>query len=133
MTKDRDISERDDLRVLVDSFYDKVRQDEVIGHIFHKIIGDDWSHHLPIMYSFWGMVLFGEAGYTGNPVRKHVEVDRIVPLAEEHYTRWLELWTETVNSLFAGEKAEEAKKRAGIMVQLISTKVQAARDNKSIL
>lgn len=129
----QDINDSNDIEVLVNTFYDEVKKDEYIGHIFHKIIGDDWSHHLPIMYSFWSMVLLGKQGYSGNPVRKHVEVDRRVELKDEHYNRWLQLWNATVDSLFAGERAEEAKKRAVLMMQLISMKVQAARDNKSIL
>lgn len=129
----QDINDSNDIEVLVNTFYDEVKKDEYIGHIFYKIIGDDWSHHLPIMYSFWSMVLLGKQGYSGNPVRKHVEVDRRVELKDEHYNRWLQLWNATVDSLFAGERAEEAKKRAVLMMQLISMKVQAARDNKSIL
>lgn len=128
-----DIETSKDIEVLVNTFYEDVKKDEVIGHIFHNIIGEDWSHHLPVMYRFWDMVLLGKQGYSGNPVRKHVDVDRRVTLNDEHYTRWLQLWSATVDGLFAGERAEEAKKRAVLMMQLISMKVQAARDNKSIL
>ena len=133
MNSRNDIKNEKDIEVLVNAFYDEVKKDEVIGYIFHDVIGEDWSHHMPIMYSFWGMVLLGKSGYTGNPVKKHVTVDRAVPLHQAHYERWLQLWNTTVDSLFAGEKADEAKKRAAIMMQLISMKVQAARDNKSIL
>lgn len=129
----QDIGDSNDIELLVNTFYDEVKKDDIIGHIFHKIIGEDWSHHLPVMYRFWEMVLLGNQGYSGNPVRKHVDVDRQVPLSEEHYNRWLQLWEATTDSLFAGEKADEAKKRAAIMMQLISMKVQAARDDKSIL
>ncbi|MBW7913857.1 MAG: group III truncated hemoglobin [Taibaiella sp.] len=129
----KDIANSQDIELLVNAFYDEVKKDEVIGHIFHNIIGEDWSHHLPVMYSFWGMVLLGRQGYSGNPVRKHVEVDNQVELKEEHYNRWLQLWNSTVDSMFAGERAQEAKKRAELMMHLISMKVQAARDNKSIL
>lgn len=128
-----DIGDSNDIELLVNTFYDEVKKDDVIGHIFHKIIGEDWSHHLPVMYHFWEMVLLGNQGYSGNPVRKHVDVDRQVSLNEAHYQRWLLLWEATTDSLFAGEKADEAKKRAAIMMQLISMKVQAARDDKSIL
>ena len=128
-----DIANIDDIKLLVNSFYDDVKKDETIGYIFHEIIGEDWSHHLPIMYTFWNTVLFGEAGYTGNPVRKHVELDKKTPLKAEHYTRWFELWTATTDRLFAGEVADRAKERAKAMVQLIDMKVQWAREGKSIL
>lgn len=128
-----DIRSREDIEMLVNSFYDKVRKDDVIGYIFQQIIGDDWSHHLPIMYSFWETVLLNKAGYSGNPVKKHIEIDKKVPLQQEHYERWLQLWHETLDNLFAGEVAETAKIRAAAMMQLIDMKVHWAREGKSIL
>lgn len=128
-----DITNRDDIVLLVNSFYDDVKKDETIGYIFHQIIGEDWSHHLPVMYQFWNTVLFGEAGYTGNPVRKHIELDKITPLKEEHFARWYELWIQTVDRLYDGEIAEKAKERAKAMLQLMSMKIQWAREGKSIL
>lgn len=132
-TDKQDITGREDIELLVNTFYGRVRSDETIGYIFQNIIGDDWSHHLPIMYGFWETVLFGKAGYAGNPVRKHIEVDKAIPLTEEHYNRWQLLWNTTVDSLFTGDVATEAKKKAATMIQLISMKVSMARDNKSIL
>jgi len=129
----QDILNRQDIELLVNTFYNKVKVDETIGYIFNEIISDDWSHHLPVMYSFWETVLFGKAGYTGNPVRKHVEIDKKMPLSQKHYDRWLLLWTQTVDTLFAGSIADEAKKKATTMLQLISMKVAMSRDNTSIL
>ena len=129
----KDISGRQDIENLVNAFYDKVRTDDTIGYLFDKIIGDDWSHHLPVMYQFWETVLLAVPGYAGNPVRKHIEVDKQVQLNEEHYARWLALWSETLDNLFKGPVAEEAKKKATLMMQLISTKVDWARQGKSIL
>jgi hemoglobin len=69
-----------------------VRKDDKIGFIFNDIIGEDWSHHLPVMYQFWDMVLFSTPGYAGNPTKKHVDIDKRIPLNKEHFDRWLELW-----------------------------------------
>lgn len=129
----KDIKTNDDVRLLVNSFYDKVRRDEVIGYIFNEIIGNDWSHHLPIMYQFWSTVLMSQPGYRGNAVAKHIEVDKRIPLKDEHYKQWLYLWTETVDHFFAGEVANEAKNRASLMMNLIGMKVEMARSGKSIL
>ncbi len=128
-----DVETRKDIELLVDTFYNRVKQDDAIGHIFHKIIGEDWSHHLPVMYMFWETVLLQKPGYTGNPIGKHIDVDRRVTLNDEHYERWLTLWHQTVNDLFAGPVAEEAKKRAGLMIDLIRMKVEMARNRNSIL
>lgn len=127
-----DIINRQDIERLINIFYDKVKADDTIGYIFHNIIGNDWSHHLPIMYQFWETVLFNKPGYTGNPVKKHIEIDKTLPLQPEHFTRWLTLWNETINELFAGPAADEAKKRASLMMQLISMKIDMSREGKFI-
>jgi hemoglobin len=110
----------------------KVRANDTIGYIFDEIIGNDWSHHLPVMYSFWEMVLLEKAGYMGNPVKKHVEIDSKIPLKKEHFDKWLELWNETTIELFDWPIAARAKDRAMLMANLISMKVEMAKDHKFI-
>ena len=122
-----DITTKEDIQNLVDSFYAVARQDDLLGPIFNTIIGDDWSHHLPTMYSFWSMVIFAEPGYAGHPVKKHVDADKRMPMNKEHFDRWLELWTATVDRLFAGEHAEIAKKKAALMANMIHIKVEMGR------
>jgi hemoglobin len=129
----KDIEARDDIELLVNTFYDKVKKDNVIGIIFNTIIGDDWSHHLPTMYRFWNTILLNQPGYTGNAVKKHTDVDKQMPLQKEHFERWLKLWTETIDSLFEGERAAEAKNRANLMAYLIEMKVTSARLGNNIM
>lgn len=128
----KDIKDKGDIEVLVNSFYDKVKKDDKIGGIFIEIIGPDWSHHLPLMYMFWDMVLFSKPGYGGNPTRKHVEMDKKVQLEKEHFDRWLALWNETVDSLYEGAHANEAKNRATLMANLISIKIDISRDGNLV-
>ncbi|WP_432329955.1 group III truncated hemoglobin [Mucilaginibacter sp. P25] len=52
---------------MVDSFYTKIRQDDLLGPIFNERIGDKWSEHLEKMYSFWQTTLLGEHTYSGRP------------------------------------------------------------------
>ena len=122
MKKARDIESSDDVRHLVDSFYDRVRRDEVLGPVFNTII-TDWSYHLPILYSFWEMILLGTGGYTGQVIAKHIAVHQQVPLGEAHFGRWLELWEETLAENFSGPRADEARKRAHLMMDLIKLKI----------
>lgn len=123
-----DITNRTDIEQLINTFYDRVRKDEVIGYIFNTAIGNDWSHHLPIMYQFWDMVLFSAPGYAGSPVRKHTDLDKRMPIEKRHFDRWLELWNETIDSLFAGEIADMAKNKASLMANLIHMKVEMSRE-----
>ena len=129
----KDLENKNDIELLINTFYDKVKKDETIGPIFNQIIGDNWSHHLPVMYNFWNLVLFSAAGYTGNPVKKHVEMDKKIALQKEHFDRWLQLWDETVDSLFTGEIADLAKNKASIMAHLINMKVDMSRGGIDIL
>ena len=104
-----DIHGRKELETLVDRFYDKVKTDPVLGPMFAHV---NWERHLPTMYSFWDNTLFYTGGYFGNPLKSHQAFHQKSPLSSEHFNRWLELFTETVDELFSGEKAELAKQRA---------------------
>ena len=56
----KDISNRGDIEVLVNSFYDKVLVDATIGYLFTDIAAVDWILHLPKMYRFLGNGAFGK-------------------------------------------------------------------------
>ena len=101
----KEISTREDVILLVDNFYEKVKQDELLGPLFIHV---NWPHHLPIMYSFWSSMLLGEQSYQGNPFQRHVGL----PITGVHFERWLELFHCTVDENFAGDKAIEVKDRA---------------------
>ena len=108
-----DLTTRADVVRLVDSFYDRVRADDLLGPIFDEVARTDWARHLPTMYDFWDTVLFGSATYHGRPLGVHVALSARVALGEPEFTRWLGLFMANVDALFTGRMAEEAKLRAG--------------------
>ena len=110
-----DIETSEDVKLLIDSFYTRVREDDVIGYIFNDIAKVDWVKHLPRMYSFWEFLILGKDGFQGNPLDPHRRLHNIVPLTAAHFDRWLTLFTGTVDSLFTGLHAEEAKNRAKLI------------------
>lgn len=114
-----DITGSEDIVLMVNAFYDKIRQDELLGPIFDDIAGVNWDIHLPRMYGFWEAVLLSKAGYKGNPVKKHVDLTAKVTLESRHFDRWIHLFNENVDAYFAGPGAEYAKERAGIMSQIM--------------
>jgi hemoglobin len=122
----KDIANRQDIQVLIDSFYTKVRQDHVIGYIFNEIARVDWPHHLPIMYDFWEGVLFQKGGYAGNPMIIHKQLHQQSPLTKEHFDQWLKLFLETIGEHFEGEKAELARQRAISIATTIRIKISGA-------
>ncbi|MGH2643484.1 MAG: group III truncated hemoglobin [Chitinophagaceae bacterium] len=121
----RDIETFDDIRFLVDEFYEKVRRDELIGPIFDEKIGDHWDRHLDIMYRFWQTVLLENGKtYFGNPFMKHASL----PVFENHFQRWLYLWKQTLQKDFDGPLADEAYDRAEKMAYVFRVKLDAIRE-----
>jgi hemoglobin len=47
-----------------------------------------------------------------NPMQIHAALNLKTPLRAEHFRRWLEIFRETVDESFVGERAEFAKTRA---------------------
>lgn len=103
-----DITTEADVKTLVDSFYDKVGRDELLSPIFNDVAEVDWAEHLPIMYRFWGSLLFRHGDYRGQPWPKHA----VLPVNPAHFDRWLKLFKQTVDEHFSGPKALEAKNLA---------------------
>ncbi len=108
----RDIAGRADIERLVNDFYERVRGDELLHSIFDDVAHTDWARHLSKMYDFWDGVLFGVAGFRGNPLAVHRQLASRVPLGDREFQRWLDLFHDSVDTLFSGPCAEDAKTRA---------------------
>lgn len=119
-----DIATRNDIELLVNTFYDKVKTNKIIGHIFNDVAKVDWGHHLPKMYSFWASLLLGEHSFSGNPMQKHIALSKLTTMSEVEFSEWLSLFIQTTDELFEGEKAEEAKTRAANIARLMLHKIQ---------
>lgn len=119
-----DIQNRADIELLVNTFYEKVRANRVLGPIFDNVAQVDWDSHLPKMYAFWASLLLNEHSFKGNPMLKHIELSKRTPMTNVEFSEWLLLFTETVNELFEGEKAEDAKIRAANIARLMLHKIE---------
>jgi hemoglobin len=119
MSSKNDITDPADVKLLVDTFYKQVMTDELIGHYFTKIVPVDFEKHMPTMYSFWENVLFCTGEDKGNPMNKHASMDKISPLQQNYFDRWMHLWNNNVNKLFSGTKAEEAKSKTDQIAKLM--------------
>src|SRR5690349_10352108 len=108
MNERGDISTLADIEKLVEVFYESVRQDELLAPVFNMRIQDRWPEHLEKMKAFWQTVLFHQQAYRGSPFPPHARL----PINGLHFERWMELFTATVDKLFTGEKASDAKYKA---------------------
>ena len=56
----KQITSREDVSLLVNTFYGKIRQDELLGPIFNGHIAEEkWPEHLWKLTNFWETNLFG--------------------------------------------------------------------------
>ena len=118
----KDLEGRDDIRLLIGSFYTKVRRDELIGPIFSEVAKVDWDDHLPVMYDFWEGILFQTGNYAGNPMRVHKQLHDKFPLEQAHFDRWLNIFRETLDEHFEGPVTEQARQRALSIATMIRLK-----------
>ncbi len=124
MKEAKDIKSLQDIKKLVDTFYEKVREDNLIGPIFNERIQNRWPQHLEKMYTFWQTVLLSEYTYFGSPFPPHAHL----PVSHDHFEKWMELFTKTVDELFSGEVATDAKWRASKMAEMFESKINYYKD-----
>jgi hemoglobin len=120
----RDIQNKDDIILLVNTFYDSIKQNKILGYIFTDVAKVDWDTHLPKMYSFWESILLDSHSYNGNPMVKHIALSKITSITDVEFSEWMSVFTIAVDELFEGEKANEAKLRAGNIARLMLHKIQ---------
>lgn len=87
----------DNIRELVDAFYDQVRADPLLGPVFGAKLDGRWDEHLPKMQAFWSSLVLGTKNYRGNVQAKHQPLDGIEPA---HFSRWLTLFLKTVDARY---------------------------------
>jgi hemoglobin len=118
----KDIENIADIKIFVDEFYEKVRHDALLAPVFASKISDaEWPAHLNRLYAFWNAILFAERGFEGNPMQKHFAL----PISENHFSQWLHLFSQTIDSHFSGPKAAEAKQRATSIAQIMQFKLSS--------
>lgn len=130
----KDIETRANIDDLMNRFYSKALNDEVIGYIF-EIAELDLEHHLPVIGDFWETLLFGTGNYQKHGrilLQIHVALNQKSPLTAKHFRRWLELFRATVDESFTGTRAEFIKLRAEAIANRFSTFLNGAAASVSV-
>ena len=120
-----DIESRADCERLVRTFYGRALTDPIIGFLFTDVARLDLEAHVPRITSFWETILLGARSYGGGAFRPHAELHLKAPLRRAHFDQWVNLWTRTVDELFAGERAELAKAHAVRVARAFHERVEA--------
>jgi len=124
----RPLAERADLVQLVEEFYSGLLEDDLIGFIFTDIAQLDLKTHLPKIVDFWDSLLFGTQRYKGQVMQVHIDLNAKAELKPEFFERWLQRFTDKVDELFEGEKADEILKRVKQMGVLMEFKVKRSTE-----
>lgn len=119
-----DIRDRNDIDLLIESFYATAMQDPEIGHFFTQVVTLDLATHLPKICDFWESNLFGTAVYAGNPMAVHFRLHARSPMEQAHFERWLTLFDAAVEARFAGPRADMAKARARSIAGIMQAKLR---------
>jgi hemoglobin len=107
-----DLTERADVDALLQRFYRRALIDEVLAAPFAELRATGLEAHLPKMCDFWETVLFRAGLYRGSALQVHRHIHRRTPLSGGHFVRWLTIWCETVDEMYRGPRAEQAKVQA---------------------
>lgn len=97
------------IREMVERFYSRVQEDDLLGPVFARHMSADWPEHLDRMVDFWSSVLLASGRFRGNPRARH---DAIPGLRPEHFDRWLELFEDVVMDLFPRHVGQDILGRA---------------------
>ncbi len=95
------------IAAMVARFYAKARRDPLIGPVFENAV-EDWDEHLSTLNAFWSSVMLTSGRYKGNPMAAHLKL----PIEPPFFERWLALWRETADELFAPDPAAQFAEKA---------------------
>jgi len=119
-----DIKTANDINALVHHFYNRALTDSIIGSFFTKAVQLNWEIHIPLICQFWQSILLSTAQYKGRPIDKHIQLHKTMPIKPIHFKQWLKLWQLSIDQLFSGPIAEQAKQRAHQIADLMQFKIQ---------
>jgi hemoglobin len=114
----KDISGKEDIKVVMSAFYAKATKDAVIGVKFNHI---NMQEHIPKIVEFWSTIIFYEGDYKGSPFDKHLPLH----LKKQDFDRWLLLFEETVRAHHEGEMTEEIINRAKNIGRIFLFKIES--------
>jgi hemoglobin len=121
----KDIENRADLELLVQTFYEHAKMDSTIGFYFTEVVTVIWEKHIPIMVDFWENVLFFTGAYAGNPMETHRKIHELHPFRLQDFDQWILLFHQTVDQLFKGTQAQTIKIKAANIATILKLKIIA--------
>jgi len=108
---------------VVDTFYARVRQDEVLGPIFNARV-DDWPEHLAKLKDFWSSVLLMTGRFKGQPMAVHAAIPNI---DRAHFEHWLSMFGETVDEVCPPDAAALFREKSAMIAESLQLGIAVSR------
>jgi hemoglobin len=120
----KDISSREDIKLIISKFYDLLLADEKMIPFFIDIVNDkSLEHHIDIISDFWNDILFDTLTYQSNVMQKHLNKDAFVKFEKEHFTIWISYLFEVIDYNFEGNNCGKMKSRAQSIATVMQLKM----------
>lgn len=106
----------DEIRVMVERFYEHARDDELLGPVFAERV-QDWDTHYDTMTRFWSSAVLRAGTYAGRPIEKH----RIEGLTAQHFVNWVHRFSHVVEREFGPQRAQvfiELSRRMAVSIAM---------------
>jgi hemoglobin len=108
---------KENLNKMVIRFYAKIINDDTVGPFFIEKLGDNlnnelWKPHIELLTNFWASIALGDQNYRGNPLAPHLQLEG---LQRSTFEQWLNLFFETLDSIYEPHIAEQFKQRSTII------------------
>ena len=110
----------ENIKILVDEFYADIKNDQTLGPIFNREIGDGWASHMPRMYDFWSSVMLKSGRYQGRPVPVHMKIEG---LSTERFSHWLKMFHGKARELYEKEIADIYVEKSNMIAQSLQLAV----------
>ena len=92
----KDVSNRDDLHLIVTEFYKKLLVNKEIKHFFEKFQDKTvLDKHLTTLVDFWDNILFYSGTYNKNAMQPHILLHQKKPFTKVHFETWLKLFNQS--------------------------------------
>ncbi|WP_341863049.1 group III truncated hemoglobin [Gymnodinialimonas sp. 57CJ19] len=119
------------IRLVLDRFYARVRENPDLAPIFHHTVGTDpqvWEAHIAKIARFWRNALLRDPVYDGNPMLAHAGVAAIQP---EHFAIWLGIFDDVLTEVLPPDVAARWSLVAHRIGRGLSLGLRAARARQS--
>jgi len=140
MNKKADIQTKEDISLVVKSFYASAMDDPIIGFFFTQISPIELDPHVEKVARFWSALIFADAldepsnegAKTHNMLEKHIDLDGKARIQTGHFTRWLYLFHKSVDDNFSGDTADNLKSLATKMANSMSDAIRVKRGERRV-